>query len=111
MEATVENNEVTEVSGNKCPKGVNYAENEIECPMRILTSSVLAEGLCVKMIPVRTDKPIPKNRLFDAMKIIKEIRIEKEVVMGEIVIEDFLGLGINLIATNSTRYHTLDKMH
>jgi CxxC motif-containing protein len=87
------------ITGNKCPKGIKYAIFEIESPERLLTSSVLTEGLVLKMVPVRTDKPIPKKDLFRAMEEIKKIRLKKTVTVGDIVIKDLLGLGINLVAT------------
>ena len=87
------------VTGNECPKGEKYAISEIENPVRILTSSVLGLGLGLKMIPVRTDKPIPKSRIFDAMGEIKKIRVTAPLKSGDIIVKDFLRLGVNLIAT------------
>jgi len=87
------------ITGNLCPKGEEYAVSEIENPERILTSSVLAEGLALKMVPVRTDKPIPKKDLLKAMEEIKKIRLKKAVAAGDVVLKDLLGLGVNLIAT------------
>jgi len=96
-----DNGAVAQVSGNKCPKGVIYAKAEVENPVRILTSSVLAQGLSLKMIPVRTDKPIPKTKLVDSMNEIRKIRITQPVSAGDIIVTNFLGLGVNLIVTRS----------
>ncbi len=87
------------ITGSKCPKGEEYAVSEIENPQRILTSSVLAEGLALKTVPIKTDKPIPKKDLLRAMEEIKKIRLRKTVAVGDIVIKDLLGLGVNLVAT------------
>ena len=95
----VKDGKVFNVTGNECEKGEKYAFDEIENPVRILTSSVLAEGLPLKMIPVKTDESIPKNRIFDAMSAIKKIRINDAVSAGDIIVENFLNLGVNLIAT------------
>jgi len=99
----VEEGKVVSVTGHACPKGEAYAFSEIESPQRLLTSSVLAEGLSLKMIPVRTDKPIPKERIFEAMKEIKEIRVREDVRAGDIIRENFLGLNAHLIATRGSR--------
>lgn len=101
LEVEIDGAKVIEIRGNDCPKGLVYAKAEIENPLRILTSSVVAEGLSLKMVPVRTDAPIPKSKLFEGMEEIKLIRIEKELEIGEVIIENFLGLGVNLIATRS----------
>ncbi len=98
LSVDVENCKVIKVSGNQCPKGAPYAISEIENPMRILTASVLAEGMDLKMIPVRTDKPIPKNLIFKAMDGVKKIRLKSPVTAGDVIAADFIGLGVNLIA-------------
>ena len=87
------------ITGNLCPKGEKYAISEIENPVRVLTSSVLTEGMSLKMVPVRTDRPIPKKDLLEAMEEIKKIRLKKSVAVGDIVMKDLLGLGVNLVAT------------
>lgn len=92
---------VSKVSGQQCSKGETYGTAEIENPVRILTASVLAQGLALKMIPVRTDRPIPKEQVFDAMTAIKKMKVNKPVKSGEIVSENFLNLRVNLIATRA----------
>lgn len=97
----VENCRIIKVSGNECPKGEKYAHSEIENPVRVLTSAVLAEGLSLKMIPVRTDRPIPKSKILEAMDEIKKIRISKPVKHGDIILANILGLKADLIATRT----------
>lgn len=99
LSVDIENCRVVKVTGNTCPQGKEYAISEIENPKRILTSTVLAQGLALKMIPVRTDSPIPKNKILEAMEEIKRIKINKPAATGEILVKDFLGLGVNLIST------------
>lgn len=95
----IENCRVVKVSGNQCKVGESYCLAEIENPMRVLTSTVLGEGLSLKMIPVRTDRPIQKAKLLEAMAEIKKIIVEKPVKAGDAIVSNFLGLGVNLIAT------------
>lgn len=99
----VEDGQVVKVSGNECEKGVKYAVSEIENPARILTTTVLTRNLPIKMIPVRTDQPIPKNRIFDAMAAVKTLRVSGQVKVGDVLARNFLGLGVNLIATRDCR--------
>jgi CxxC motif-containing protein len=100
LSVDIDGGKLAAVSGNKCPKGQEYAVSEIEDPRRILTSAVLCEGLDVRMLPVRTDKPIPKARLTEAMEAIKKIRIKRAMKAGEVVAADFFGA--SLIATRET---------
>ena len=65
LKVCVESCRVVRVSGEKCPKGKDYAVSEVENPRRIFTSTVSSSGLVLKMIPVRTDKPIPKDRILE----------------------------------------------
>ncbi|MDP2921803.1 MAG: DUF1667 domain-containing protein [Candidatus Omnitrophota bacterium] len=99
----VDNGKVVKVAGNECPKGEKYAISEIENPARILTSAVLSQGLALKMIPVRTDNPIPKSRIFEAMAEIKKIRVKKSLKTSDIIVENFMGLGVDLIATRKAK--------
>ncbi len=94
-----DNSNVINIEGNICKKGVSYALSEIENPVRIITSTVLARGLSLKMIPIRTNNPIPKSKIFEAMDKIKKIKIIKPVHRGEIIVHNFLDLNVNLIAT------------
>jgi CxxC motif-containing protein len=66
--------------------------------MRTLTTSVLTKGLELKMLPVRTNKPIPKEKLLSAMEAVKRITLTSPVKTGSVVAENFLGLGVDLVA-------------
>lgn len=96
---SVEDGVVSSVKGNNCTKGEIYAVSEVENPLRILCSSVIAEGLMLHMIPVRTDKPIPKHALLKGMEAVKRLKISRPVLVGDILVENFLGYNANLIVT------------
>ena len=97
----MENCKVVKVTGNECLKGEKYAVSEVENPVRILTTAVLAEGLDLKMISVRTDNAIPKSMILEAMNEIKKIKVNKPLNAGDIIVKNFLGLDANLIATRN----------
>ncbi len=100
LEVTLENEwKVSSVAGHQCPRGEKYARQEIEAPMRTLTTAVLTRGLELRMLPVRTSAPIPKGRLMDAMAAVKKIVASSPVETGQAVAENFLGLGVDLVAT------------
>ena|SRR3990167_3098084 len=95
----IESCRVVKVTGEKCPKGKDYAVSEVENPRRVLTSTVSARSLSLKMIPVRTDKPIPKDKILEAAKEIRKIELDRPVKMGEVIARNLSGLGVDLIAT------------
>ncbi|MBI4801493.1 MAG: DUF1667 domain-containing protein [Elusimicrobia bacterium] len=87
------------VTGQKCPRGKKYAKREVESPMRTLTTTVLTSRLELKMLPVRTNKPIPKSKLLEAMKAVKRMTLISPVRTGSVIAPNFLGLDADLIAT------------
>jgi CxxC motif-containing protein len=99
LSVEMENGKVIMVTGNECPKGEKHALSEIENPVRALTSTVACQGLSLKRLPVRTDRPLPKTALRKAMEEIRQITIRHPVRVGDVIVEDFLNSGTNLIAT------------
>ena len=102
MAVDVENGKAARVSGNMCPKGAEYAAAEIEDPRRILTATVLCEGLDIRMLPVRTDTPISKTVIMQAMDAVRKIRVDRPVRAGDVIADDFFNA--RLIATRTTKY-------
>lgn len=98
LEIDADGPRVISVTGNKCARGDKYARQEVEAPLRTLTTSVLTRGLELRMLPVRTSKPIPKEKLFKAMDAVKRLVVTSPVKAGSIVAENFLGLGADLVA-------------
>ena len=87
------------VQGAKCPKGAAYAASEARDPVRILTATVAADGLSLKFVPVRTNKPIPKGDLLRAMKEVRKMRVNTTLRAQDVIADNFLGLGVKLLAT------------
>ncbi len=87
------------VSGNSCPRGVNYAINEITCPKRILTSTVKLVSKSLARLPVITSEEIDKNIIFDVMKELNKVEVKAPIKMHEIIIKNVLNTGVNIIST------------
>ena len=96
---TLDGDKVVSVEGNTCLRGKTYAESEVTHPVRTLTSTVTvvtADGC--RMLPVRTDRPIPRESLFEAMTLVRACRAKAPVKTGDKLIEDFIEPGTSLIA-------------
>lgn len=89
-----------EVSGNQCKRGITFAIEEMTHPMRTISSTVRTAFPEVPVIPVRVSAEIPKERIFDVMKQINQVRVEKICGTGDVVIEDVLGLHVDVIVTS-----------
>ncbi len=86
------------ISNYKCKNGLQYAIQEIKNPKRDLTTTLKAIGLSKRRVAVRLDSEIQKDKIFDVLKEIKKIKITKKVKRGEIILENVLNLGANLIS-------------
>ena len=89
------------VTGNGCKRGVEYAKRELTHPTRMVTSTVKIEGSIEVRLPVVTKDPIPKEKIFDVMKEINKVSIKAPVKIGDVIIENVLGLNSNIIATRN----------
>lgn len=88
------------VSGNKCPRGIEFAKAELTHPMRTVCSTVRTAFPLHPVLPVRTGGEIPKERVRDLMKELQSVTVTKPLGVGDTVIENVLGLGVNIIATS-----------
>lgn len=89
------------VEGNTCPRGAEYAKNEVLCPKRTVTSTVQLIGGAISRLPVRTKTDIPKDKIFDCMEQIKALCVSAPVCIGDVMLEDCAGTGVALIATKN----------
>jgi CxxC motif-containing protein len=87
------------VKGNTCKRGEVYGKNELQNPTRVLTTTVAIEGGTHGRCPVRTNGAIPKSKIFEAMDVLKKLRLTAPVRCGEVVLKNILGTGIDVIAT------------
>ena len=92
-----ENKKYLSCEGNACPRGVSYAESECTAPVRSLASTVLTES--GKLLPVKSATPIPKEKLFDAMREIRTLTASDAARVGDVVLKDLAGTGTALVAT------------
>ncbi|MCL2186048.1 MAG: DUF1667 domain-containing protein [Treponema sp.] len=95
------------VTGNRCARGVNYAREEIRSPKRVVTATCLIEEKfqnehsSVRRIPVKTSSPCPKEKIPDILKDIYKIKISLPVKTGDIIIADWNGEKIDVVATRT----------
>ncbi|HHT88515.1 MAG TPA: DUF1667 domain-containing protein [Clostridiales bacterium] len=89
------------VSGNQCKRGEIYAVNEITAPSRVLTSTVRVNSSFLRRLPVRTNKPIPKSMIFQAMEIIDKIVVNTPITIGDVITDNLMRTGVDLIASRS----------
>jgi len=94
---------ITSVTGNTCPKGIKYAEEEFVNPLRILPTTVKVIGGELPLVSVKTEKAISKRLLLKAMVEIAEIEVNAPVKIGQVIKSDLLGTGVSLVATRNIK--------
>jgi CxxC motif-containing protein len=101
IEAEVNGTEIISIDWNLCPQGVDYVQNELICPMRTIASSVKVENGELPIVSVRLTNPVPKDRVFEVIDVIRGIKISAPLCIGDVVKENILGLGSDLIVTKN----------
>lgn len=91
------------VSGNKCNRGKIYAINELTNPKRMLTSTCKVNNGEIRLVPVVTKEPIPKDRIFDVMNEINKTSVNAPVAVGDIIIKNVLNLSVDIVATRDIK--------
>ncbi len=97
MKVILEENEILSVEGHTCPRGKQYAIDECTHPMRTLTSTVRTDRGGV--VAVKTDRAVPKELMFDCMKLINKTVAPLPVRVGDVLVSNLLDTGANLIVT------------
>lgn len=101
LTVTLENGLVTQVTGNTCPRGDAYGRKELTNPTRIVTSTVTVKGGHLPVVSVKTDSDIPKGKISAVMQSIRSAAVTAPVRIGDVLIRDAAGTGVNIVATKN----------
>jgi CxxC motif-containing protein len=88
-----------EVQGNKCARGEQYAREEILAPRRVVTATVRLRGS--GRLPVKTSAALPKEHIPALLDRIYRWDLEPPIALGQALMEDIAGTGVDLVATRS----------
>jgi CxxC motif-containing protein len=97
LSVKMEGDKVTEVTGNICPRGKAYAEKEVTNPTRIVTTVVRVKDH--EMLSVKTKEDIPKEKMMDCVRALKDVCVEAPIHIGDVIVKDVAGTGVDMIAT------------
>lgn len=99
--AVLKGKEVVSVTGNNCKRGENYARTELTDPRRTVTSTVRVYNGTTDAVSVKTERDIPKEKIFDVISELSKITVNAPVKIGDIIVKDVCGTGVNVIATKN----------
>ena len=97
IEVDYEGKDIKNIEGEGCKKGKEYVEQELTDPRRNIASSVVLLNGELPLVSVRLTKPVPKAKIFDVMGIIKGIKLEAPVEVGDVVVKNIMGYNSDLI--------------
>ncbi|MCT4542674.1 MAG: DUF1667 domain-containing protein [Vallitalea sp.] len=97
---SLQDKEVTNVEGNTCKRGEAYAKAECTHPTRILTTTMRVHNGKVPLVSVKSDKPLPKESLFECMKVINNVVLEAPMKIGDKAVENIVN-DVNIVLTSS----------
>lgn len=98
---TMDHGEVVSVEGNTCKRGAVYGKKEVTNPTRIVTSTVRVTGGSISVVSVKTREDIPKEKIFDCIKALQEIEVAAPVNIGDVILRDVAGTGVDVVATKN----------
>ena len=101
LTVTLENGEVTSITGNTCKRGDAYARKEVTNPTRIVTSTVRVKNGVYAMVSCKTASDIPKGKIFAVMEDLKNVCVNAPVSIGDVLLENVADTGINVVATKN----------
>jgi CxxC motif-containing protein len=97
----MEDGKVLKITGNTCKRGEIYAAKEVVSPTRVVTTTVKVDGGDLPVVSVKTEKDIPKGKIFDVMAAVEEVHVKAPVAIGDVILPDVAGTGVNIVATKN----------
>ena len=101
VDVELQSGNIVSMKGNKCDKVKEFVLQELKEPIRVLTTTVRIKGAKYAMLPVRTDKPIPKRLFTQVIEQLESIDLQAPVNMSDVIVKDVAGSGANIVATRT----------
>ena len=101
MTVAGESPDYIKVSGNKCARGEKYGIEEAIDPKRVVTYVVRSDSDSLPFVPARTDGPLRKPLIPELLDALNSLEVKTPLKRGDILLADFAGSGVNVVATRS----------
>jgi CxxC motif-containing protein len=99
LQVTHDGETLINVEGNTCKRGIAYVKDELTDPRRMVATTVRVKNGLHPLVPVYTEAAFPKPQIFDLLAKTREIEIEAPVKINQVVLENALGTGIDILAS------------
>lgn len=103
MTVTMDSGTVLSIEGNTCKRGDDYARREVVSPTRMLTTTVPVIGGERDTVPVKTSGEVPKPRLLDCARALRDVKLTAPVKAGDVILPNILDTGVDVIAVRDVK--------
>ena len=98
VKVTTDGDKILDIANYTCKKGKEYAVDELTNPTRMVTAVIPVEG-GAEPLSVKTERFIPKRKIFECLDAIRAARVALPVAIGDIIVPNVCETGVNVIAT------------
>ncbi len=99
LTVTLADGKFVKVTGNTCPRGAKYAQDEVTAPKRMLTTTVRAVGGFLPLLPVVSKTVLPKEKILACAEALRSVKVQAPIKAGQVVVADILHTGVDIIAS------------
>lgn len=103
LTVAMDGKKIVSVAGNTCRRGDTYARKELTNPTRIVTSTVRVLGGSESMVSVKTKEDIPRGKVLECVRALKDVVLPAPVKIGDVILEDAAGTGVSIVATKNVQ--------
>ncbi len=101
LEVTRDGETIISVKEAGCKRGPDYVKAELTDPRRMVASTVRVRGGLHPLVPVYTLAAFPKPKITDLLAELRKVEVSAPVVIGQVILENALGTGIDIVASRS----------
>lgn len=99
LTARMKDSAVHSISGNRCKRGMIYAESELTNPLRMVTTTLKVKHGTSSVVSVKTESSIPKEKMFEVLSALQAVELEAPIKIGDVVMANVANTAVDVVAT------------
>ena len=84
-----------------CPMGCPLIVTMEDGVVASVTGNVRVTGGTLAMVSCKTRSDIPKGKIFDVVRALKDVEVPAPITIGQVLAENVAGTGVDIIATKN----------
>ncbi len=103
LDVEIKDNKVSNIEGNRCKRGIDYAINEFIDPKRMLTVTCNVNSTIVNRVPVKTSEAISKKHINGLIEELYKLHLTTPLHVGDKIIKNYNNTGVDVLITRSLK--------